>query len=464
MRKNIILDTDFYKLCHPKALKPGITGMYEYIENRIGKQPIMQIAGIGAIIHEHFLNPVTQEMIDEAVEESIMGGGYNLINEEVWQKVMKLGYLPLRIKALPEGTIIRGGTAYLTVEETEEWFAPFVGQFEALFQHSWSPSAVATRSFLMKKNIKPYYELSCDNLNNLDFAVNDFGFRGDKWYEAAAMDGFGHLINFPGSDNIAASRAVIKDIYGYKGRLKSVWATEHSVAMSFGRNHELDYVMHQLNNAPDNAHISIVIDAFDQDNFVKEIACHPDVIAKQASRTGRLIWRPDTGDKYINIPKYSDIVAAANTYHINRKGYKVINNNTGFIQGDDIDETVPNLYAEYTKAGWSADNLVTGSGGGLLVKGLTRDTHRIAMKPSQMRFGDEIVNVQKTPLSDPTKNSKLGRVKTTSSLHGFITIESGKMPEAQFMGYQDCLETIYENGVFVRPNFQDILNTANKFL
>ena len=464
MRKNIIVDTDFYKLCHPKALKPGITGMYEYLENRIGKQPIMQVAGIGVVIHEHFLNPVTQEMIDEAVEESVSGGGYNLIDEEVWKKVMKLGYLPLRVKALPEGTIVRGGTAYLTCEATEDWFAPYVGQFEGLFQHTWSPSAVATRSFLMKKNIKPYYELSSDTLNSLDYAVNDFGFRGDKCFEAAAIDGFGHMINFPGSDNIPASRAVIKDIYQYKGRLKSVWATEHSVAMSFGRNNELDYVLHQLYNAPSDATISIVIDTFDQDNFIKNVACHPEVIDKQKSRTGRLVWRPDTGDKYINIPRYSDIVAAAYTYSINRKGYKVINHNVGFIQGDDIDETVPNLYKEYTKAGWSADNLVTASGGGLLVKNLTRDTHRIAMKPSEMKFGDEIVNVQKTPLSDPTKNSKLGRVKTTPSLHGFTTMEAGKMTQPEFAGYVDSLETIFENGVFQRPYFQDIINTANKYL
>ena len=247
--------------------------------------------------------------------------------------------------------------------------------------------------------------------------------------------------------------------------MKSVWATEHSVALSFGKDHELDYVLHQLNTAPDSANISIVIDTYDQDNFIREVACNSLVLEKQKSRKGRLIWRPDTGNKFINIPKYSDIFASANGYFINNNGYKVISNNTGFIQGDDIDEiSGPELYKKYTEAGWSADNLVLGSGGGLLVKDLTRDTHRIAMKPCEMRFGETVVNVQKIPKSDLTKSSKLGRVKTTPSMYSYITVEAGKLSKAEFEGYKDSMETIFENGVLKKPNFEEIIKHANSFL
>ena len=469
MRKNIILDKDGYKLSHWKCMPDDLEGAYSYGESRLGLgDDSTLVCGLTIPIHEHLLEPITQEMIDEAkLETDSCFGPFNVFNEEVWKKVMKLGYLPLEIKAVPEGTLLPRGNAKFTVEATEKWFAPEAQSIESFLMHQYYPTNVSTRAFYIKRSILPYFKNTSDNLDLLPYAVIDFGVRGATSFESAAIAGFGHMIHFPGSDNIPATRAVIKDIYGYQGRLKSVVASEHFVALAFGPNNELEYVKHMLTKAVRlDQPVSIVIDAFDQDNFVKNVICHPEIIEIVKQRTGRTIWRPDTGNCLINIPKYLDIVGATYGWSINSKDYKVLKENQGFLQGDGMNrQSIPELYKTVTECGWSADNVNTGSGGGLLQEGISRDQYRDAIKPSQIIRAGQIIDVQKTPKSDPSKSSKKGRLKVhPTSRTSFITLESSKETPQSFNSFVDILEPVYINGEIIRPNFENIIKTAEKYL
>lgn len=467
MRKNIIVDTDSYKRVHWKMVNPGLTLLSSYGEPRTGgRYPSVSYFGIRMIVKDHFLKPVTNEMIEEAEYRSIRTFGHaNYFNRSVWEKVRDLGFLPIQIKAAPEGSEIPEGNVCHIITSTKDWFASTVNSLESLLMHVWYPTAVATRSMYIKRKLKPIFDKTSDIGDIvLPVAVNDFGLRGTTSMESAARGGAGHLVHFIGSDNEPAMTA-LQDYYGCNDRLKSVWATEHSVALSFGTNpeDEMSYFVHQLAQSPSDAIISVVIDTKDSDNFVQNIVGAEYIKKLILSRTGRLVLRPDSGNPLINILKYLDILGGIFGYHINTKGYKVISANVGLLQGDGMDEnSIVDLYQEVTKAGWAADNFITGSGGGLLQEDLTRDTSRWAIKPSYGYFGETYKEMQKIPKTDPSKASKGGELKLHSSMNSFTTLSSSNMTKAQFEGYTDALEVVLEDGYFYEENFKNIVERAKK--
>ena len=163
------------------------------------------------------------------------------------------------------------------MESTEEWFAPMVSHFEDWLMWIWYSSAVATRAFNIKKNIKPTYEKSSDSMFFMDFAVTDFGYRGASFNEAACIGGAGHLLSFLGTDNLEA-RKLIQDYYGGLEVGNSVWATEHSVATVWGPGEgEYDYLKAQIERSHPEATLSIVIDSYDSDNFIKNVTSRSDI-------------------------------------------------------------------------------------------------------------------------------------------------------------------------------------------
>lgn len=466
MRKNIILDTDSYKITHHLQTPPGITKLYSYGEPRVGgKYPFVSFFGLRMIIMDHFLQKVTKEMIEEAewrADATFGERGY--FDSETWQRVKNLGYLPIRIKAVPEGTKVAIDNALFTIESTESWFAGHLNALETLLMHVWYPTTVATRSMTIKESIKPWFLKSSDVTEYvLPVAVNDFGFRGATGHEAAARAGAAHLLHFVGSDNEAGMTALY-DYYGCVDRLKSVWATEHSVATSYGEGiGESDYLNAQLERAPLDKIISIVIDSYDSDNFIQNVVGSEIIKEKIKARSGRVVFRPDSGDPKINVLKYLDMLGGIFGYHINSKGFKVVDHNVGLIQGDGMNEhSIPEIYKELVRAGWAADNIVTGSGGGLLQVDINRDTSRWAIKASYGEKDGVGFNIQKNPATDTTKKSKAGMLKLHPTSDTFITMSSAEMPINQFNGYVDCMETVLENGDFHPEIFDNILTRANK--
>jgi nicotinamide phosphoribosyltransferase len=285
-----------------------------------------------------------------------------------------------------------------------------VSHFEDWLMWNWYSCGVATRCFNIKKDIKPAFNISCDS-PYLGFAVNDFGYRGGVFNEGAAIGGAAHLVFFDGTDNMSA-RKLVKDYYGVAGVGASVWATEHSVATVWGPGKgEYEYLKAQLKRAHPDAIVSIVIDSYDADNFMKVVVADPEIRQMIIDRPGRTVFRPDSNDPLTNVCRYSEMLGNNFGYIINGKGYKVLNHNVGIIQGDGMNEkSIPEIYNEYIKTGWSAENFVTGSGGGLHTDGLTRDTDRWAVKVSHVEIDGASVNVQKTPKSDMTKASKAGKL------------------------------------------------------
>ena len=456
MTENLILATDAYKLTHHLQYPAQLTKLYSYGEARVGGQN-EQVSwfGLQMILQAYFTQPITDDMIDAAARVSELTFNTTAyFNREVWEKVRDLGYFPVKIKALPEGMTVPTGNALFTIESTADWFATSLNVLEDVLMHVWYPTTIATNSMGIRQRLAPLFEKS-GTLANLAVAVNDFGLRGATSLETAKRGGAAHLLHFQGSDNLAAS-AYFESVYGVPGRALSVWATEHSVATAYGPGSgEFDYVNAQLDRAPDDAILSIVIDSYDAINFVKNVIGSPAIKARIMARSGRIVLRPDSGD-----PQTIDLEVLALLADIfgttqNAQGYRVLQHQVGIIQGDGMKaDTIVALYEALLAAGWSADNLVVGSGGGLLQEGFTRDTERFAIKAAYAELANgQTINIQKVPKTDASKASKAGLLKVIKRAGQLVTV-------AQSEPGEDLLTTVYENGVLAPVDGQAVLDRA----
>ncbi|WP_248706561.1 nicotinate phosphoribosyltransferase [Convivina praedatoris] len=460
MMTNIILATDAYKLTHHLQYPQNITKLYSYGEARQGgRYDHISWFGMSMILNDYFTQPVTDAMIDEAqkVAELTFGNdGY--FNRTVWEQVRDLGHFPVKIKALPEGMIVPTGTVLFTIESTQSWFATSLNALETILMHVWYPTTIATNSMYIKKRLAPLVEKS-GSMENLPFMVNDFGLRGATSLESGERGGSAHLLHFRGSDNMAASR-YFASVYGLEGRALSIWATEHSVATAYGEGQgEFDYLNAQLSRTPDDAPVSIVIDSYDTFNFVKNVVGSSTIKERIKNRLGRVVLRPDSGDPQTVDLKILDLLAEIFGTSLNEKGYRVLNYNVGLIQGDGMNaDTMIELYQTLLDHGWSSDNLVVGSGGGLLQEGFTRDTERFAIKAAYAEnTAGEHLQIQKRPKTDSSKISKAGQMKVIYDAQGKIITVPANHPG------QDLLETVYDNGYMKQIDVNSMLARAENF-
>lgn len=462
---NLIADTDSYKLGHPLFINPKLEHIYSYGEARVNsKYPETVAIGMNIILKKYFSKPILQEHLDEAIEVSIATHGFNPLNVEVWQRIIdEGGFLPIRIKAVPEGSKIPVDNVLFTIESTKDWFAKYLQGIEGLLMHLWYAYTTSTRSYNIYKSIKPYYEMSGD-LSNLPFAVNDFGLRGGTTVESAEIAGMMHLMFFDGSDNMRASRKLRQFYPNAPLKGKSIYASEHSVALSYGRSGEKDYLKQMLIESGNN-NVSIVIDTYDTFGFIKNVVGDKELKQMIIDKKGRIVFRPDSGNP-LQVPL--DVIMLLDEMFgskVNDKGYRVLNHNIGVIQGDGMDEdSISELYRKLLALGYSADNLVTGSGGGLHQKDITRDTQRFAIKPSFGIIDGEEFNFKKNPATDTTKTSKSGRLKLHPTKDSFETISSNDTTRIMFNSYIDVLETVYENGVITYTPFDVVQERIKKYL
>ena len=473
LQENIIIDTDAYKLTHWKQHLSNLQKMYSYGEARTGsKYDWITFFGLQMVLKDHFVGQViTLEKIEEAERYASFwfGKDYNYFNKTAWVEILKRydGKLPMKIKAVPEGKIVNKSNVLFTMESLDPLFAPLLNSMETLITHTWYPIVVATHGLHILKNIYPYYRDS-NALDMLMYAINDFGFRGTSCFQEAYRGGAAQLLNGYGSDTTVGDRAL--DIYYHKNhpRLISVLASEHSVPTSFGPDKEVEYVLHLLDVTPDDAIISCVGDSYDIYNFARNVLGHEEVKSKIIARTGRFVLRPDSGNPIEVNLTLLPILAEVFGY-IFHNGYKVINHNVGLIQGDGMNiNSITELYKAVCNDGWSAANIVVGSGGGLL-REHTRDDISFAIKASYAEYSDGPINIQKNPVTSSGKKSKTGQMKlvpgyTSNKLTNYMTVNH---MDLAYDGYKDTLETVFDTGELVKDyTFEEILNnySLDKFL
>ncbi len=408
---NICCLTDSYKVSHFKQYPPGTRRVYSYFESRSGSvYPQTTFFGLQYWLKQYLAGSVvTQAKIDEADELFQLHFGGDVFNRAGWEYILHThgGRLPIEIKAAPEGTVVDESNVLMTVENTDDRVYWLTNYLETLLVQVWYPSTVATQSRAMKQVLLRYLARTGDE-SLIGFKLHDFGFRGVTCPEQAAIGGAAHLVNFLGTDNVAAL-LLAKRFYGEPIAGFSIPAAEHSTITAWGRAGEVDACRNMLTQYPTGL-VATVSDSYDIFHCCAEIwggVLKETVLA----RDGVLVVRPDSGDPPTVVVKVLDILGEKFGFTTNAKGYRVLHPKVRVIQGDGVDfPMLERILNAVTLAGWSADNIAFGSGGGLLQK-LNRDTQKFAFKCSSVTVGNEERDVFKQPVTDQGKKSKAGRLK-----------------------------------------------------
>lgn len=440
---NICLLTDSYKLTHFRQYPPRTTKIYSYFESRVGaRYPETVFFGLQYFLERYLAGPVaTRDRIDVADRLATAHfGRAGLFHRAGWERVVDRhgGMLPVSIRAVPEGTAVPTSNVLMTIENTDPecWWLP--NFLETLLVEAWYPCTVATRSRFMRQTLARFLEAT-GSPELVEFKLHDFGFRGVSCPEQAALGGASHLVNFQGTDNLAAL-LMLREFYDCDVAGFSIPASEHSTITTWGEAHEVDAMRNMLEQYPEGI-VACVSDSFDIFRACRDYwgtALKPLI----ESRNGVLVVRPDSGKPTESVRGVLEVLGERFGTCKNAKGFKVLPDCVRVIQGDGIDdESIGEILEMMQSNGWSADNIAFGSGGGLLQK-LDRDTQRFAFKCSYAEVNGEGRDVYKRPATDPTKDSKRGRLKLVND-GGWRTIRETEPGT-------DLLEEVFRDGRILR--------------
>lgn len=458
--KNLILSTDSYKQTHYLQYPNGMTYMHDYIESRGGSYGVTKFFGLQYYLKEYLSKPITKEMVEEAKEICQLHGVP--FNEEGWNYIAKLGYLPIKIRAVEEGVVVPNHNVLITVESTDEKVAWITGFVETLIMKVWYPITVTTFSYKIKKIIKEFLDKTSDNPESeLLTRFHDFGYRGVSSEESAGIGGMAHLVNFRGTDTLNAV-LYAKKYYNCEMAGFSIPASEHSTMTSWKKENEEKAFENMIEKFQ--GPVSIVSDSYNFFNAVDYIVGEDLKEKIKNHKEGPVIIRPDSGDAITNVLFALESLERNFGAVINSKGFKVLND-VRIIQGDGINEdTIWDLCKIIMENGYSIENVAFGCGGALLQgnshSSINRDTHRFAMKCSAAIVNGELIDIYKNPITDRGKVSKKGILDLIYKNGEFKTINIEKDKPHK----NSVMKTVFENGKILKEyTFDEVRNNENKY-
>lgn len=409
MKNTIINLGDSYKYSHFEQYPKGTTITHSYLESRGGEYDEVVFVGLQYLLKEYLSKPITQEDIDQA-EKMVTAHGLPFAKEG-WQRILDVhgGYMPVVIRAVPEGMVLAPKNVLLTVENTDPelpWVASFL---ETLLLKVWYPTTVASKSRHVKKIIQKYYDKTMDDHSGISFAYHNFGSRGSTTEEAAALAGFAHLTQFMGTDNFNALN-LCKEYYGEDVAGFSIPATEHSTVTSWTKDGEYQMMENYLENSKGQALIACVMDSYNIFKAVDFVTSGKMKEKIESDDYPTFVIRPDSGDPVKIVAELLRILEKNQVaYTVNSKGYKLFNKYR-LIWGDGVNpESIDKILTSVVEQGYAAGNINFGSGGDLC-QNINRDTCKFAIKCSMAVVNGEERDVFKDPITDKGKKSKKGRL------------------------------------------------------
>ncbi len=493
---NPLLLTDGYKTGHHQQYPKGTTLVYSNFtprSNKYAPKGCDQVVSFGQQmvmqqIHEAFKNEFFDRPKDEVCGEMkaelsmYLNTDYDVSHFEA---LHDLGYLPIMVKALPEGTLVPIKVPVLTIYNTHPDFYWVTNYLETILSNLlWKPMTSATIAHQYRKVLTKWQEKTdAERGWFIDWQGHDFSMRGMDSAEAVISSGVAHLTSFMGSDSLPAIYGARK-YYGAEGAVcGSVNATEHSVMCAGGKEDEVETFRRLLETYPTGI-LSVVSDTWDLWKVCTE---HVVTLKEEImTRDGKLVIRPDSGDPvdilcgtqiFEDRDHYNDYEMDRETIltaeekgviellwdvfggTINEQGYKVLDQHIGAIYGDSItidraDEICRRLQAK----GFASTNVVLGIGS-FTYQYNTRDTFGFAMKATYVEVNGEGREIFKDPITDDgTKKSATGLLHVTkSNENGYMLVDKVSWDNEK----NGELQIIYHNGY---PENQTTLEEIRKRL
>ena len=499
-----VLLADFYKISHKKLYDTESAIIYATWTPRKSRlEGVDEVVNFGLqgfikkYLIEYFNDNFFKCDIEEIKKEYVrilsntIGGE---VETEHIEELHKLGYLPIKIDAVEEGTLVPIRVPMFTIQNTLPEFYWVTNFLETLMSAEiWKPMTSATIALQYRKILEKWATKTCDDNSHVDFQGHDFSMRGMSSVDTACTSGAGHLTCFTGTDTIPAicylekyyNANVEKELVG-----TSIPATEHSIMClnSYGKeNDEYDAFKRIITEVHPTGFVSIVADTWNLWQVLSDTL--PRLKSEILTRDGRLVVRPDSGDpvdiicglntkrvggfmvdsverkrlkhngsKHIDQEMKGVIELLWDTFGgtINEKGYKVLDPHIGCIYGDAITlERAEQICERLESKGFASSNIVLGIGS-YTYNMNTRDTFGFALKTTYALENGNDRMLFKDPITDDgVKKSQKGMVSVFRDINtNKITYKDGYTWYTKHQNncdnFEEMLKTVFKNGTLIK--------------
>jgi len=475
MTTSPILLKDGYKVGHKFQYPQGTTLVYSNLtprKSRSAEVDEIVFFGLQYFIKEYLIRQFNEGFFqrpkDEVVKEYARRMDNYLGKDSITYghiaALHDLGYLPLEIKALPEGSLVPMRVPIFTIRNTKPEFFWLTNMLETVLSAIlWKPSTSATTAFEYLRTFTRYArETVGDDLGFIPWQGHDFSFRGMSGIEDAVMSGAGHLLSFTGTDTIPAIDVLEK--YYHADCEKeliggSVPTTEHSVMCMGTQDGEVKTFERLICEVYPAGIVSIVSDTWDFWQVITEFL--PQLKKQILARDGKVVIRPDSGDPVKIIIGDENAQAGSPEYKgaiecmweifggtITHKGYKLLDGHIGLIYGDSITtERQLAILEGLKKKGFASYNVVLGIGS-YTYEYVTRDTFGFAMKATYGEVSGVGRDIFKDPKTDDgTKKSAKGLMQVyRDAATGKLALKDQCTWEEEGQGE---LKTVFKDGKLV---------------
>ncbi len=471
---NPMLLIDFYKAVHAEMLPKGITKSVSYFTprmSRIKQWDKVVMFGLQGFIktylidyfNEYFFNMPIENVMCEYKRVMDATLGKDVYSIEKVEKLHKLGYLPIEIISLPEGTRVPMHVPMFGITNTHPDFAWLPQSLESLISaESWHAMIVATVGYTYRQIVNEYYDKTCDDSTERARALGAFDFRGEECTDSAVKAGAGWCLSFLNTATVPTIPYLEKN-YNCDCIKEPVAfgspSTEHSVMCSnFAIDgDEITLLKRLLTEIYPNTSFSAVLDSYDYWNVIENIL--PLIKDEIMSHNGCMLMRGDSGDCVEVVTKTVFKLWDEFGGTVNSKGYKVLDPHVKAIYGDSITvQRCQEIYKILEQNGFACSNVALGVGSfsfqcieedGIL-KPFTRDTFSSCIKATYCEIEDKPYPIFKNPKDGGFKKSQKGCCVVRKDNCGEYSFKDGFTWREACENTENQLVTVFKDGVMKR--------------
>ncbi len=476
-RINPMLLIDFYKAVHAEMLPKGISKSVSYFTprmSRVERWDKVVMFGLQGFIKTYLIEYFNEEFFKKPFEEVI--GEYKRIMDaalgaeaykiEKIEKLHKLGYLPIEIIALPEGTLVPMHVPMFGITNTHPEFAWLPQSLESLISaESWHPMIAATVGYTYRQIVNEYYEKTCDDTIARARALGAFDFRGEECTDSAIKAGAGWCLSFLNTATVPTI-PYLEQMYACDCTKEPVAfgspSTEHSVMCS---NYAMDgdevtLLKRLLTEIYPNTSFSAVLDSYDYWNIIDNVL--PQIKDEIMAHNGCMLMRGDSGECVEVVTE--TVFKLWDTFGgtVNSKGYKVLDPHVKAIYGDSITiQRCEEIYRILEEKGFACSNVALGVGSfsmqcieedGIL-KPFTRDTFSSCIKATYCEIEDKPYPIFKNPKEGGFKKSQKG----CCVVYEDLSFKDGFTWEEACGNVENQLVPVFKDGkLLVEQNLQQV--------
>ena len=469
-KTNPMLLIDFYKAVHAEMLPKNITKSVSYFTprmSRVKRWDNVVLFGLQGFIKtyliDYFNNEFFNKPFDEVMSEykRIMDAtlGKDAYKIEKIEALHKLGYLPIKIVSLPEGTTVPMHVPMFGITNTHPDFAWLPQSLESLISaEMWHPMLAATVGATYRDIVNEYYDKTCDDNVPRARALGAFDFRGEECLESAVKAGAGWCLSFLNTATVPTI-PYLEEMYNCDCTKEPIAfgspSTEHSVMCSNYAvdGNEITLLRRLLTEIYPNTSFSAVLDSYDYWNIIDNVL--PQLRDEIMNHNGCMLMRGDSGDCVEVVTKTVFKLWEHFGGTINSKGYKVLDPHVKAIYGDSITvQRCEEIYKILEENGFACSNVALGVGSfsfqcieedGIL-KPFTRDTFSSCIKATYCEIDGVPTPIFKNPKDGGFKKSQKGCCAVYQSAEDTLTFVDGKTWNEAVSDNANLFRTVFEDG------------------